>query len=77
MGNFLKLDEVVQAIAYAIDNKLGNLKEDSNRGQLSSEQYGYLIGTVLKIAEEWSPKLTYSQNAQLMDWFQYEYGINT
>ncbi len=77
MGNFLKLDEIVQAVAYAIDSKLGDLKEDSNQGRLSSEKYGYLIGTVLKIADEWNPKLTYSQRAQLMDWFQYEYGINT
>ncbi len=51
MGNFLKVDEIVQAVAYAIDSKLGDLKEDSNQGRLSSEKYGYLIGTVLKIAD--------------------------
>lgn len=77
MGIFPKLDETVQAVAYAIDSKLSDLKEDSNQGRLSGEQYGYLVGTALKITNEWTPKLTYTQRNQVMTWFQYEYGINT
>ena len=75
MKNFPESDEIVQAVAYAIDSKLSSLKEESNRGTLSSEKYGLLIGTALKITDEWSTRLTYLQKLQILNWFKDEYGI--
>ena len=69
------MSEVAIEVTTKIATDLSDCIEDCKRGRLSNELRGFVIRTILKIMDEWNPRLNYRTRCEVLDWVEHEFGI--
>lgn len=72
---FSQMSEVAQEVAESLDEQLYDCQADCKAGRLSVGMHTYVVQTVLETLDEWKPRLTMALRKEVLDWFQYEYGL--
>ena len=70
-----KLSTLSREVAGKIDEQLFDCKEDCKNGMLSGDMLECVVRTVLKTLDNWTPRLKYATRCEVLDWFQFEYGL--
>ena len=71
----MRLSKTAQEVADQIDRDLYDCKEECKSGLLYGELRVIVIRTILKIMDEWQPRLNRTVRMEVLDWVQREYGI--
>ena len=69
------MSEIAIEVTGKIATELSDCMEDCKAGRLSNGMRGSVIRIILKIMDEWTPRLNYRTRCEVLDWVQCELGI--